>query len=387
MQMVSEKDPHCPVFLKGEIKTMGNLLSYSGINTKIRAMKSRLITEEQLSEIVRLHNIAEVVAYLRRTPRFEKEWTSLSDSELHRENLEKYLRKSIFTDFCKLYQFADSEQRKFLDLYAGRYEIRILKEIITNLFDFQNKEILDYSLYSEFFRKHSCLDLPKLCACQDADELVEALRGTEYYKPLKIIQGIDPLIFDDGMALDLYYFTHIWKVRNKLFSGKDLEFITNTYGEKFDMLNLQFIYRSRRYYRMAPADIYSLLIPVYYHLSRKDIQIMTESEDPASARAHFLTTWYGKKYRTLYKRSHVSSDADSEDLPVDPDESLNLEFFYSVTLMELLQKSARENPYSAAVLFNYLYLKENETSRLITAMESVRYGMDPAAAMSVIHNT
>ena len=366
---------------------MGNLLSYSGINTKIRAMKSRLITEDQLREIVRLHSIEEVVAYLRRTPGFAKEWTDLSDGELHRENLEKYLRRSVFSDFCSLYHFADSEQRKFLDLYAGRFEIRILKEIITNLFDFQNKQILDYSLYMEFFKKHSSLDLPKLCACRDADELVEALRGTEYYKPLRIIQGIDPLIFDDGMALDLYYFTHIWKVRKKLFSGKDLEFITNTYGEKFDMLNLQFIYRSRRYYGMAPADIYSLLIPVYYHLSRRDIQIMTESEDPASARAHFLTTWYGKKYSTMYKRLHDPSGTDSGDMQEDQDDSLNLEVFYSVTLMELLQKSARENPHSAAVLFNYLYLKENEISRLITAMESVRYGMDPAAAMNVIHNT
>ncbi len=366
---------------------MGNLLSYSGINAKIRAMKSRLITEEQLSEIVRLRSIGEVAAYLRRLPRFEKEWADLSDEELHRENLEKYLRRSIFNDFCKLYHFADEEQRRFLDLYAGRYEIRVLKEIITNLFDYHNSQVLDYSLYQEFFRKHSGLDLAVLCACRDADELVEALRGTQYYKPLKIIQGIDPLIFDDGMALDLYYFTHIWRVRKKLFSGKDLEFITSTYGEKFDMLNLQFIYRSRKYYQMAPADIYSLLIPVYYHLSRKDIQMLVESEDPAAARAYFLTTWYGKKYRSLYRHSLQVSDTDLESVLGSPEEQLNLEVFYTVTLMRLLQKSARENPHSAAVLFNYMYLKEHETDRLITAMESVRYGIDPAAAMSVIHNT
>ena len=39
------------------------------------------------------------------------------------------------------------------------------------------------------------------------------------------------------MALDLYYFTQIWNIRKKLFKGKDLEEITHTYGEKFDMLN------------------------------------------------------------------------------------------------------------------------------------------------------
>ncbi len=48
-------------------------------------------------------------------------------------------------------------------------------------------------------------------------------------------------LFDYGMALDLYYFNQIWSVRKKLFKGNDLAEITKAYGEKFDMLNLQFI--------------------------------------------------------------------------------------------------------------------------------------------------
>ena len=51
-------------------------------------------------------------------------------------------------------------------------------------------------------------------------------------------------LFDYGMALDLYYFNQIWSVRKKLFKGNDLDEITKAYGEKFDMLNLQFIQRS-----------------------------------------------------------------------------------------------------------------------------------------------
>jgi len=70
------------------------------------------------------------------------------------------------------------------------------------------------------------------------------------------------------MALDLYYFTQIWNIRKKLFRGKDLEEITRTYGEKFDMLNLQFIQRSKRYYNMDPASIYALLIPMNYKLKK-----------------------------------------------------------------------------------------------------------------------
>ena len=57
-------------------------------------------------------------------------------------------------------------------------------------------------------------------------------------------------------------------VRN-FFSGNDLAEITKAYGEKFDMLNLQFIFRSKRYFNMAPADIYALLIPMNYKLKKR----------------------------------------------------------------------------------------------------------------------
>ena len=44
---------------------MGNLLTYSGIVTKIRAMEARLLREENFVEIANLHSVPEVVNYLR----------------------------------------------------------------------------------------------------------------------------------------------------------------------------------------------------------------------------------------------------------------------------------------------------------------------------------
>ena len=42
---------------------MGSVLSYSGISTKIRAMSSHLVTDEQLQEIVRFSDVPQVAAY------------------------------------------------------------------------------------------------------------------------------------------------------------------------------------------------------------------------------------------------------------------------------------------------------------------------------------
>ena len=48
-----------------------------------------------------------------------------------------------------------------------------------------------------------------------------ALKGNEFYAPLQsVYENGNGLLFDYGMALDLYYFNQIWSVRKMLFNGK-----------------------------------------------------------------------------------------------------------------------------------------------------------------------
>ena len=81
---------------------MGSVLSYSGLSTKIRAMQSRLVTDEQLEEIVQLPNVPQVTAYLKRTPEYQNVWSGLDENDLHRGQIEKLLKKSIFLNFSRL---------------------------------------------------------------------------------------------------------------------------------------------------------------------------------------------------------------------------------------------------------------------------------------------
>lgn len=344
---------------------MGNIIAYSGISTKIRAMQSKLITEEQLAEIVQLRDVPQVVAYLKRTPQYAQLWASLDENTLHRGQLEKLLEASIFTDFSRIYRFADSEQRKFLDLYSKRYEIRVLKEIMTNLYDHRDTDPVDITPYSDFFRTHSKMNPDALIGCRNMDELIDALKGNEFYKPLSQIRNREKaLLFDYGMALDLCYFTQIWKVRKKLFNGHDLEEITLTYGEKFDMLNLQFIQRSRLCFNMPPTAVLTLLIPVNYKLHQDEIEALITASTQEEFQRIFSRTYYGRKYEKMAAQ--------------------DLEDFYNFILRTTLEKEARKDPYSVAMLYSYLYHKEHEVRRLIIAIESVRYGVAPDEAMRYI---
>ena len=58
---------------------MGSLLSYSGLTTKIRAMQSRLLTDDQYRELAELKSVPQAVTYLKQQPAYEAILDSLSE--------------------------------------------------------------------------------------------------------------------------------------------------------------------------------------------------------------------------------------------------------------------------------------------------------------------
>ena len=74
-------------------------------------------------------------------------------------------------------------------------------------------------------------------------------------------------LYDYNLALDLYYYTSTWKEQKKILKKSDLELFMRDRGSKIDLLNIQWIYRAKKYYNMKPADIYLMLIPIHYKLS------------------------------------------------------------------------------------------------------------------------
>ena len=345
---------------------MGNMLSYSGISTKIRAMQSKLINEQQLAEIAQLTSVPQVVSYLKKTQQYGAVWSNVDENALHRGEIEVMLKKTIFQNFSQIYSFADKEQRKFLMLYSKRYEIRVLKELLANIFDHRDTPRINLEPYRDFFRHHSRLDLDLLTASATMEELISSLKGNEFYRPLSMIQEHEnPLVFDYGMALDLYYFNQIWKMKDKLFAKLDLKELTKAYGVKFDLLNLQFIQRSKQYFQINPADIYALLIPVNYKLKKEEVQTLTEASSMDEFYQILDKTYYGRRYKQQMKEN-------------------TLEEFYIYLLRSTLEKSTRTHPYCAAVLYSYLYHKEHEVNRLTIAIECIRYGIDPADTLRYV---
>ena len=202
---------------------MKGLFTYSGLTTKIRAMQGHLLNDRNFREIVELPNVPAAVSYLKQQPSYAELFQGLEESSLHRGQIEQILHLAVYRDFSKLYRFSNLEQRKFLSNYFKRYEISILKECLNKIFDHRDVS-LNLSIYQDFFDRHSQLDLALVTSSSSPEELISNLKGTEYYDPLVHLGTMEnPTLFDYEMTLDLYYFSHLWKQKEKIAKKKDLE--------------------------------------------------------------------------------------------------------------------------------------------------------------------
>ena len=343
---------------------MGNLLKYSGIVTKLRAMEAKLLKPENFEEIANLHSVPEVVTYLKENSSYTFVLDDLDESRLHRGDIEKVLIEQLYYDYAKIYRFCGLEQRKFLMLYVKRYETDLINyclRIVINHY----AEPFDLNYKKDFFDKYTQISIDKLITSRTTDELIENLKGTEYYEPLKKLKDSPSVtLFDYDLALNQYYFSTMWKKRKKILKKKELELYTRDCGSKIDLLNVRWIYRAKKYYNMNPADIYSLLVPIHYKISTDLIKEIVEAPGLDELEAALNKTSYARHY--------------------DFNQQLTIEQMYTECLYHLYKMDRRQNPYSIAAINTYLFMKEEELKRLTTAIECIRYSLTPGETLAYV---
>lgn len=336
------------------------LLAYSGITTKVRAMESRLLKPEQFRELAEQEDVRSAADYLKEQPAYAEVFDGLDDTKLHRGYIEQILTQSEYRDFTRLYRFSSMKQRKFLDLYFKHYEVEVIKKLLRHMLGGREGQT-DLSMFQGFFEKHSELDLETLCRAKNFSEFTEALEGTVYGKLLSQMQEKGQTgLFDCELKLDLFYFQLLWKLRNKLLSKTERKILDDCFGSRLDLLNIQWICRARSFYRLSQAEIYALLIPVHYRLRADKVKLLVEAEDDAKFFAVLRETPYGKQ-----------EELQTGQMP-------DIQLLSNQMLNRIYGRTGHRYPHSPAVLDSYLYRKELEMRKIITALEGIRYGL-PAA--------
>ncbi len=334
---------------------MGNVTAYSGITTKIRAMQAKLLTEKDFEDIIHLNSVPEAIEYLKEKPAYARFIGQMDASLYHRGNVEKILTQSFYDDYTRIFRFAGMEQKKFLKSYWKRYEVDLINYCLRIVFNHYDVPFdIDYK--KEIFDKYSQLSVSKLVTSKNIRELVENLRGSEYHEPLaRLTESGAAVLYDYDLALELYYFTTFWKKEKRILKGKEKNLFMKDCGTQIDLLNLQWIYRAKKYYHMLPPDIYALTIPIHYRIRIEEFKALAE----APTVEEFLNRVAETRYGGALKFGESSM----------PEQQMR------AILKSLYLSQMRRDPYSIASINAYLFLKEEEIDKLTTALECIRYGL------------
>jgi V/A-type H+-transporting ATPase subunit C len=335
---------------------MDSTLSYSGINTKVKAMHPKLISGDDYQKIANLDTVADFIAYLKKHPGYTEFFQKYDEREIHRGEAERVLINSLYMDYTKIYRFANDAQRQDLELVFFRYEINVLKHCIRLIHSNENNAY-DLSVFHPFFNKHSQINVASLSLSRSMDEYIQNLKGTEYYNLLAKLHAKPGLSsFDYEMSLDIYYFTKSWRLKDALLKGKNRKAFTQRMGTEIDLLNIMWIYRSKKMYDMNAAQIFTYLIPVNYKLGVSQLSRLVQTVT-IDEFLNILSSSHYKYFVSYLKDGTMESE-------------------YAKIINKIYLINMTRYPASMTAVNYYLFRKDIEIGQLTSALECIRYKLE-----------
>lgn len=334
---------------------MSTSITYSGINAKVKAMTHRLISQNDYSKISALETVSDFISYLKKHPGYNELFQKYDEHDIHRGEAERVFINGLYLDYTRIFRFANEEQRMDLELFFFRYEVNVLKACIRLIRTKDNA--FDLSVFHPFFTKHSQIDVNKLSSSQSMDEYINNLKGTQYYPVLSKLSSKPGLSsFDYEMALDSYYFTKSWHLKDKTLKDDTLKAFTQRIGTEIDLLNIMWIYRSKKMYDMGASDIFTYLIPVNYKLTKTQLMKLIS----AVTLEEFMLVLNTTKYVNF--AVHLKNGT--------------MEHEYYRILNKIYQYNTTRFPVSMSEVNYYLFRKDMEVKSLTTILECIRYKLD-----------
>jgi len=326
------------------------------LRSKLTALRGKLLKRGDYAGLSRLGSVEAVGEALRNHPGYSAVIASLTAEQLRRVPLERRLIFSVTDDYRGVYRFVtDHQTRRLMDVFFMKYELRIVRTLLGNVFDGRPNDFDPEELGRETSARLGGR-LPDLLAAKTLPGFVAALEGTAYYRPLAQAYREGASLFTLETQLELFYYLKLWNAANTRREKKDSELLKLFVGTEIDLKNIMRVYRSKRYYGMDAPRVYACLVPAGYNVHTSELKRVVESKEELPAR----------KYKNVF-----TGDA-------------GLERGYHAAMSETAARVYSGGADSSALILAYLYYKEREADNLISLIECVRYGLPTDMTMSYL---
>lgn len=332
-------------------------LSALAIVPKAKAIAARRLSHEDYLELMRKRSVIEVMAALQSHPYFKDSLAGISQTNLHREQLEQALAKDIFYKYESLTRYVFGRDR-FAQFFVRRCEVgELLAKLRLLAMGYRHHYIVQLP---GFLVQKTRFSLIRLAKAETASQVLEVVAGTPYHKVL------EPVLPADGGAPDPLACEHaLWTYyyQNALAAlGPGSAETKQLLRMEAEVYNLDVLYRAKAFFAgsLPPGRLAGLLLPVYCTLRPRQLQAMADAPDLAA----FLRLYNATRARQVYGERQGDARA-ATNVPAG-------RALYRRAL-RLLHASSRPDTVMAALLC----LADMERSNIVNVIEGVRYRLAP----------
>lgn len=337
--------------------------------TKLRAMQASILKRKELLYLENSEDIKDLMYKLEHFNSYSSVFSKTNSENLHRNEIERLLYNKLLKSFNHLYDFVIGDDRKFLKLYFVHFEVSMLKRFLRRIKN--NKNSLDiWQDYEKYFSKHSSIDFLKLAKCDTLNDFLDNLNKTPYHKAISNLDKSNNF-FDFELALDFFYFKKMSTGIKNLSNKNNILILETIIGTRIDLLNIQWIYRSKKYYHLTGGfeniknasfkndfnEIYKLLIPNYYKIDKTDIK-------------NLITSSSIDEFINIFKSFYYYKNINKNNLEI-----FNIEMISNQIIYNTFIKLKKTYKTSLIFLYTYLFNLEYEIESIIKIIESVRYNV------------
>lgn len=233
-------------------------MAFYAVDTKIKTKKSRILNSRDWEKFIECNSIEQLEDMLKNNVEIGKTFEGVTVSSSLRINLETVIGKLRKLEIETMLHYFSGNYKNFLKTFLLEEEIHDLSLIIRMLSRGESLEGIDERfIHSEY----TSLNFDELLTVKTVEQLINKLRGSIYYESLKNFTKDDALNREFHVEMKLYavLYKTIYENAKKL-DKEDKRAVRELIGFRIDLLNVQWIYRALKYYRISPEEmfIYSL---------------------------------------------------------------------------------------------------------------------------------
>ncbi len=332
---------------------------FAAINTKLKARKQDFLSEQAYKMLMEKASLSEVIRYLREHKGYRILLRDFDMDTLHRGQIEMILKKNVVTQVEKMILYFNQQYRQFFLTWLLSYEIEDLKVMIRAITRKEDLRTVEVDFVHS--RKYSTLQYEVLMKAKTMEQFLNGLKGTIYHAPLRSLsqEDISKREFHMEMQLEILYYNTLMS-KSKQLSKEDQRMVREIIGTQIDLLNIQWIYRASKYYKILPEEIVNYTIPRGRSLRYTMLKSLCYCKNEQVFMDLINTTGYGKIF------------PNTEDMYI---ERRIKRYIYKIALRFRSRQSMNITEALA-----YMYLLDTEMRDIISIIESVRYQIDPVSA-------